>query len=469
MTGRPPESPGSGGRPHQLWGGRFGSSPAEALDHLNRSLPVDHRLWPQDVRAADAWVDALRAAGVLAAAEARALKDGLEQVTRRLASGEAAQAPDEDVHTLVERLLYEAVGPLAGKLNTGRSRNDQVVTDLRLWLLETLPAVDREITALGRALCDRARAGVDVVLPGYTHAQRAQPIRWAYVLLAHAWPLTRDRERLAQLAARLSELPLGSGAVAGSGVRVDRDGLARALGFRRVSPNALDVTGDRDFVAETAFALALVGTHLSRLAGELLSYASAEYGFIRLADEYCTGSSLLPQKRNPDVLELARAKTGRLLGDLMGLLAVLKGLPAGYSKDLQEDKALLFDAVDTVMVTLPAVRGAIATLEPVPERMRAALDPSLFATDLADGLVARGIPFREAHGLVGRLVREAEALGRPITEVPVAAASAIHPALPDLLATLGGWEESIERRATAGGSSKAAVSAQLAELSQVFG
>jgi argininosuccinate lyase len=289
------------------------------------------------------------------------------------------------------------------------------------------------------------------------------------VLLAHAWPLARDRERLAQLAARLCELPLGSGAVAGSGVRVDRDALARALGFRRVAPNALDVTGDRDFVAETAFALALVGTHLSRLAGELLSYASAEYGFIRLADEYCTGSSLLPQKRNPDVLELARAKAGRLLGDLTGLLAVLKGVPAGYSKDLQEDKALLFDAVDTVLLTLPAVRGAVATLEPVPARMRAALDPSLFATDLADGLVARGIPFREAHGLVGRLVKEAEALGRPITELPLAAATAIHPVLPELLATLGGWEDSIERRATAGGSSKAAVEAQLAELRQTFG
>jgi argininosuccinate lyase len=414
-------------------------------------------------------VDALRAAGVLAAAEAGALKDGLEQVTRRLAAGEAAQAPDEDVHTLVERLLYEAVGTLAGKLNTGRSRNDQVVTDLRLWLLDTLPAVDQEIAALGRALCERAGAGMGVVLPGYTHAQRAQPVRWAYVLLAHAWPLARDRERLAQLAARLGELPLGSGAVAGSGVRVDREALARALGFRRVSPNALDVTGDRDFVAETAFALALAGTHLSRLAGELLSYASAEYGFVRLADEYCTGSSLLPQKRNPDVLELARAKAGRLLGDLTGLLAVLKGLPAGYSKDLQEDKALLFDAVDTVLLTLPAVRGAVATLEPVPERMRAALDPSLFATDLADGLVARGIPFREAHGLVGRLVKDAEALGCPITEVPVAAATAVHPVLPELLAALGDWEESIERRGTTGGSSKAAVSAQLAELHRVFG
>jgi argininosuccinate lyase len=396
------------------------------------------------------------------------LGDGLEQVTRRLAAGESVHAPDEDVHTLVERLLYEAVGPLAGTLNTGRSRNDQVVTDLRLWLLDTLPEIGAEIAALGRTLCQQARTGIDVLLPGYTHGQRAQPVRWAYVLLAHAWPLARDRERLTQLLARLAELPLGSGAVAGSGVRVDREALARALGFRRVSPNALDVTGDRDFVAETAFALALVGLHVSRLAGELLTYASAEYGFIRLADEYCTGSSLLPQKRNPDVLELARAKAGRLLADLTGLLAVFRGLPAGYSKDLQEDKVLLFDAVDTVFLTLPAVRGAVATLEPVPDRMRAALDPSLFATDLADGLVGRGVPFREAHSLVGRLVREAERLGRPLTQVPAPEASAIHPALPELLAGLGAWEDSIERRPTEGGSSKRAVQKQLDELDATF-
>jgi argininosuccinate lyase len=470
MSSRPSEPPGSGGRSHQLWGGRFGEAePADALDRLNRSLPVDHRLWPQDVRAATAWVGALERAGVLSAAEARTLTDGLTQVARRLEAGDPAAQPDEDVHTLVERLLYQAVGPLAGKLNTGRSRNDQVVTDLRLWLLETLPAIDGEIASLGRALCRQARDGMEVLLPGYTHGQRAQPVRWAYVLLAHCWPLVRDRERLAQLAARLSELPLGSGAVAGSGMRIDRDALAATLGFRRVSPNALDVTGDRDFVAESAFALALLGTHLSRLAGELFAYAAAEYGFIRLADEYCTGSSLLPQKRNPDVLELARAKAGRLLGDLTGLMAVMKGLPAGYSKDLQEDKVLLFDATDTVLLTLPAVRGAVATLKPVPDRMRAALDLSLFATDLADGLVGRGIPFREAHGLVGRLVKAAEGLGLPITQIPPAQAAAIHSALPELLAGLGGWEESIERRATAGGSSKAAVEAQLAELTRLFG
>jgi argininosuccinate lyase len=464
----PPQSSGSGGRPHQLWGGRFAGTPSQALDQLNRSLPVDHRLWPQDIRGARAWVDALHGAGILTAGETRTLLGGLEQVAQRLSQGDAASQPDEDVHTLVERLLYERVGPLAGKLNTGRSRNDQVVTDLRLWLLETIPHVDAEVVALGRALCDGARAGMDVVLPGYTHAQRAQPVRWAYVLAAHAWPLVRDRERLAQARDRMNELPLGSGAVAGSGIAVDRDALAGALGFPRIAPNALDVTGDRDFVVDTVVAIAMVGLHVSRLAGELLSYASAEYGFIRLADEYCTGSSLLPQKRNPDVLELARAKAGRLLGDLTALLATIRGLPAGYSKDLQEDKALLFDAVDTVLLTLPAVRGAVATLEPVPGRMRAALDPSLLATDLADGLVARGIPFREAHGLVGRLVKEAEGLGCPLTQVPASVAQAIHPRMPELLAGLGSWEDSIERRGTLGGSSKSAVERQLAQLARAF-
>jgi argininosuccinate lyase len=457
--------PGRAGPAHQMWGGRFGhGTPVEALDRLNRSLPVDHRLWPQDVRAAQAWAAALGRAGVLDGAELAALATGLDRVAERLAAGAARDAPDEDVHTLVERLLYEEVGPVAGKLNTGRSRNDQVATDVRLWLRDALATVDAEVAALGRALAGRAGEAMDLVLPGYTHGQRAQPVRWAYVLLAHAWPLVRDRTRLAAAAAGLAECPLGSGAVAGSGVPVDRDALARALDFARPSPNALDVTGDRDVVADALYALAMIATHVSRLAGELLTYASSEVGFIRLADGYCTGSSLLPQKRNPDVLELARAKAARLLGDLTALLAVLRGLPAGYSKDLQEDKSWLFDGVDTVLLTVPAVRGAVETLTPRADQMRAALDPALFATDLADGLVRHGVPFREAHGLVGRLVREAEQSGVALPDVPAGRARAIHPVLPDLLGGLGTWEQSIERRATVGGSARAAVARQLEAL-----
>jgi len=453
---------------HQMWGGRFALGPSEALHALNRSLPVDHRLWPQDVTASKAWVHALGRLGVLAPAEEAALLDGLDRVAERLADGAAVGAPDEDIHTLVERLLYEEVGSAAGKLHTGRSRNDQVATDLRLWTLGAIDQLDADLAQLGSTLVARARDGMDDLLPGYTHGQRAQPVRWAYVLAAHAWPLVRDRQRLADARRRTAELPLGSGALAGSGFPVDRVLLKEALGFRALSPNALDVTGDRDFVAEVLFALALVGSHLSRLAAELQTYASAEYGFVKLSDAFSTGSSLMPQKRNPDVLELARAKSARLLGDLVALLATLKGIPAGYSKDLQEDKALLFDAFDTVALVLPAVTGAVASLATDPERMRAALDASLHATDVADLLVEAGVPFRESHGLVGRLVLEAERAGVPLDRVLPAVAAVIHPALGAAVAQLGTWEDSIEGRATPGGSARQSVAQQLEELRKAF-
>ncbi|HUL02558.1 MAG TPA: argininosuccinate lyase [Gemmatimonadales bacterium] len=463
MSDHPTES-----APHQMWGGRFALGPSEALDALNRSLPVDHRLWPQDVAASKAWVHALGRAGVLAPAEESQLLDGLDRVAERLADGAAVGAADEDVHTLVERLLYEEIGALAGKLHTGRSRNDQVATDLRLWTLGAIDHLDKDLATLGRTLVARATDSVGDLLPGYTHGQRAQPVRWAYVLLAHAWPLTRDRQRLADARRRVAELPLGSGAIAGSGFPVDRVLLKEALGFRSISANALDATGDRDFVAEVLFALTLAGTHLSRLGAELVLYSSAEFGFVRLADEFSTGSSLLPQKRNPDVFELVRAKSARLLGDLVALLGTLKGLPAGYSKDLQEDKSLLFDAFDTLALVLPAVSGAVATLSLNTDRMRAALDASLRATDLADLLVEAGIPFRESHTLVGQLVREAERAGVPLDAVPAATAAKLHPALATALGQLGSWDASVESRATPGGSSRKAVEDQLEELRKVF-
>ena len=454
--------------PHQMWGGRFALGPAEALDALNRSLPVDHRLWPQDVTASKAWVHALGRAGVLTPPEEASLLDGLDRVAERLADGAAVGAPDEDIHTLVERLLYEEVGAVAGKLHTGRSRNDQCATDLRLWTLDALDQLDADIAILGRTLVGRAQEGVDLILPGYTHGQRAQPVRWAYVLLAHAWPLVRDRQRLADARRRVAELPLGSGALAGSGFAVDRVLLKEALGLRSVSANALDVTGDRDFVAEVLFAIALIGTHLSRLSAELITYASAEFGFVKLSDGFSTGSSLMPQKRNPDIFELARAKSGRLLGDLVALLTTLKGLPAGYSKDLQEDKALLFDAFDTLALVLPAATGAVAALSVDAGRMRAALDASLRATDLADRLVEAGVPFRESHGLVGKLVREAERAGVPIDQVPGPVAAGIHPALGAALTQLGTWEDSVEGRATPGGAARQSVNEQLHALRVAF-
>lgn len=453
---------------HHMWGGRFAGGPSAALDALNRSLGVDHRLWPQDVTASKAWVQALGRVGVLTPIEETQLLGGLDRVADRLADGAAVGAADEDVHTLVERLLYEEIGAVAGKLHTGRSRNDQVATDLRLWTLDAIDQLDSDLATLGGTLVSRARDGLDDLLPGYTHGQRAQPVRWGYVLLAHAWPLVRDRQRLADARRRVAELPLGSGALAGSGFPVDRVLLKEALGFRAISPNALDVTGDRDFVAEALFDIALIGTHLSRLGGELIQYASSESGFIKLADAYSTGSSLMPQKKNPDVFELARAKSARVLGDLVALLSTLKGLPAGYSKDLQEDKALLFDAFDTMSLVLPAVTGAVATLTVDRARMAAALDASLRATDLADFLVEAGVPFRESHGLVGKLVREAERAGIPLDRVPAAIAAGIHPALGAAVAQLGSWETSVESRATPGGSSRKSVEDQLEELRRLF-
>jgi len=452
-----------------MWGGRFALGPSEALDALNRSLPVDHRLWPQDVVASKAWVHALGRVGVVSPAEEAQLENGLDRVADRLADGAAVGAPDEDVHTLVERLLYEEVGAVAGKLHTGRSRNDQVATDLRLWTIDAIDELDAAVAVLGRTLVNKAKEGVDALLPGYTHGQRAQPVRWAYVLLAHAWPLVRDRQRLADARRRVAELPLGSGALAGSGFPVDRVLLKEALGFRALSANGLDATGDRDFVAEVLFATALIGTHLSRLGAELITYASGEFGFVTLSDAFSTGSSLMPQKRNPDVFELARGKAGRLLGDLVALLTTLKGLPAGYQKDLQEDKALLFDACDTLAVVLPAVTGAIETLTVNAEKMAAALDPAMRATDLADLLVEAGVPFRESHGLVGRLVREAEKARVPLDKVPAAVAAAIHPALGAAVAQLGSWEDSVESRGTAGGASRTSVEAQIEELQRCFG
>src|SRR5262245_27200955 len=453
---------------HQMWGGRFALGPSEAVDALNRSLPVDHRLWPQDVFASKAWVHALSKAGVLTPQEEARLLEGLDRVADKLADGAAVGAPDEDVHTLVERLLYAEAGAVAGKLHTGRSRNDQVATDLRLWTLGAIDELDAALAALGRTLVAKAKDGLDAILPGYTHGQRAQPVRWAYVLLAHAWPLVRDRQRLADARRRTSEMPLGSGALAGSGFPIDRVLLKEALGFRAISPNALDATGDRDFVADVLFAIALIGTHLSRLGAELITYASGEYAFITLSDAFSTGSSLMPQKRNPDVFELARGKAGRMLGDCVALLATLKGIPAGYQKDLQEDKALLFDACDTLATVLPAVTGAIDTLTVNVERMAAALDPAMRATDLADLLVEAGVPFRESHGLIGKLVRAAEEAGVTLDKVPANVATAIHPALASALAQLGTWEKSVESRATPGGASRASVESQIEELRRVF-
>lgn len=453
---------------HVMWGGRFAEPMDPRLDRLNRSLPVDRRLWREDLETNRAWLFALEGVGVLTAAERAELTRGLGVVEAQLAAGAADGAGDEDIHSLVERLLGEAVGALAGKLHTGRSRNDQMGTDLRLWTMRALDRLDAALAALGRALVERAETGLDVLMPAYTHTQRAQPVRAAHWALAHAWPLARDRERVADARRRTVVLPLGAGAIAGSGFAVDRRALAARLGFAAVTPNSLDAVGDRDYAIEAVFVAALAATHASRLAEDLILFSTAEFGFVVLPESFTTGSSLMPQKRNPDALELARGAAGQVMGRLVAMLVTLKGMPAGYQKDLQENNAALFDALDRVTLVVEVLDGVVAGLRLVPERMAAALDAGTRATDLADLLVHAGLSFRDAHGLVGRLVRRAEELGVPLDVVPAAEVAALDARLTAPLAALGGAEAAVERRVVEGGTARSAVLTQLAEARAAF-
>jgi argininosuccinate lyase len=332
VSGDSGDSSKSGGA---LWGGRFRDGMAPAMTPLNRSLDVDFRLWPQDVRASQAWALGLARAGVLTEEEGRRLAEGLEAVGSRLAGGGWADAEEEDIHTLAERLLREEVGPLAGKLHTGRSRNDQVATDLRLWGIEACSALAGELQGLLQALLGLAEKGLDLLIPGYTHLQQAQPLRAAHWALSHFWPLVRDRDRVRRVGEEASVLPLGSGALAGCPFPVDREWLCTTLGFRAVSENSLDAVSDRDWAASLLFAGAMIGTHLSRLGEDLVLFSSREFGILRLSDGFSTGSSLMPQKRNPDVAELVRGKCGRLVGNLTAFLTLLKGLPTGYNRVLR--------------------------------------------------------------------------------------------------------------------------------------
>ena len=450
-----------------LWGGRFAGQTDPLMARFNASLPFDWRLWDADITGSVAWATAIWRAGLLTEDERDQIIRGLEAVRDEIAADPAAafvDAADEDIHSFIERRLTERIGAVAGKLHTGRSRNDQVATDLRLWLRGQVAELDQALAALIRAATDRAEAEIDVLMPGYTHLQPAQPIRWSHWLLSHAWAWQRDRARLADLLPHVNVLPLGSGALAGCPFSIDRAALAADLGCAAVSPNSLDAVSDRDFVAEFLFWAALLGVHLSRWAEDLILWSSREFGFVTLADAYSTGSSLMPQKKNPDSLELLRGKAGRLHGDLVGLLTTLKGLPSAYDKDLQEDKEPLFDAVDTLALTLPVARGALETLTIRPDRMEAALGDELLATDLADALVRRGVPFRQSHHLVGQVVQRAEALGCALRDVPLAALQAISPHFDAEMAAVWDFERSVEQRAATGGAARPAVQAQIAAL-----
>jgi argininosuccinate lyase len=443
-----------------LWGGRFSQRLAPDAWDLNTSLKFDQRLGPQDIRGSQAWARALERASILSGDECAQICDGLEAIGKEFETQEFAfQESDEDIHTAVERRLGEIIGPLAGKLHTGRSRNDQVATDLRLWILEHLPNLEDAIDTLQGALVTRADKDMNVRMPGYTHLQRAQPILLSHWWLSHFWPLQRDRERLGELAQRVAQLPLGSGALAGTPYPIDRAALATDLGFEEASLNSIDAVSDRDFAAEFLFCAALTGLHLSKLAEAMVLFSSAEFGFFELSDAYATGSSLMPQKKNPDVFELTRAKAGTLIGYLTGLMTTLKGLPSTYDKDLQEDKVPVFSAFDTLTAVLPVLANALGTLTINPKRMEHGIDASMMATDLADYLVKKGIPFREAHEVVGKAV---DALSQ-------AEFQAIHPEFsPDVYGVFDP-ANSLSRRNSSGGTAPKAVEEQIQSAKETIG
>ncbi|MDE0162589.1 MAG: argininosuccinate lyase [Acidimicrobiaceae bacterium] len=440
-----------------LWHGRFGGDPAEALRALNDSLPFDRRMFREDIAGSRAHATMLAAVGLITGDEGDAVCAALDTVEAEMAEGRFVFAPgDEDIHTAVERRVTE-ITPAGAKLHTGRSRNDQVAADLRLWTRSALDGVARAVLGVQRTLLSRATDAGEARLPGYTHLQQAQPVLLAHHLLAHGWALARDLERLAEARRRADVSPLGAGALAGSSLPLDPERTAAELGFASVFENSLDAVADRDFVVDALYALAVLGVHLSRVGEELVLWSSSEFGFVELDDAYATGSSMMPQKKNPDVAELARAKAGRLIGHLTGLLATLKGLPLAYAKDLQEDKEPLFDAVDTTLLTLAALDGLLATARFNTGRMAdAASSPYAAATDLAEWLVARGAPFREAHAAVGDLVRRSLAGGGPLAGL-AAADERLGPEAAALLEP----GASAARRNTRGAGGPRAVAAQL--------
>ncbi len=446
-----------------LWGGGRINEPSDAdLKALNDSIGFDQRMYQQDIRGSIAYALASAAAGVITPDEAETLVDGLEKVLAEFDAGTFEIKPgDEDIHTAVERRLTEIVGAVGGKLHTGRSRNDQVATDFRLWVMDAVEETRLSVRELQAALVEKAEAHVETVMPGYTHVQPAQPITAAHWLMSFFWMLARDDSRLEDAKRRMSVSPLGAGALAGTPFDFDRAALAQDLGFNSHSQNSLDAVSDRDFVAETLFAFALNGIHLSRLGEDVILYSNPSFGFITLDDRYSTGSSLMPQKRNADPMELARGKAGRLIGNLTGLLATLKGLPSTYNKDLQEDKEALFDSYDSLKAILPVVTAIIRTLKLNPGKMRAALDPDMLATDLADYLVLKGMPFREAHHVAGKAVRLAAEQGIKLSGLSLESLKALSDLFEADVAGVFDFNASVARRRAAGGTAPSAVREQI--------
>ena len=454
------------GPPTRLWGGRFETGPAEALARLSVSVQFDWRLAPYDLLASRAHARVLHRAGLLTDDELDRMLAALDDLDAACRDGSfRPSAADEDVHTALERGLLERLGTLGGKLRAGRSRNDQVATDLRLYLRDRARLIACRVAELQTALIDQARRHAGTQAPGMTHLQHAQPVLFGHQLLAHAQALARDLSRLRDWDVRAAVCPLGAGALAGSSLGLDAASVAAELGFTAPAANSMDAVSDRDFAAEFCFAAALLGVHLSRLGEEIVLWASQEFGWVEIDDAYATGSSIMPQKKNPDVAELARGKAGRLIGGLTGLLVTLKGLPLAYNRDLQEDKEPVFDAVDTLLVVLPAMAGLVATLRIHSQRMAAAATAGFsLATDLAELLVRRGVPFREAHEIVGHLVVWCQVHETDFGQVSDADLARVSPHLtPDVRAVLSA-AGAIASRSAHGGTAGDRVAEQLAAL-----
>jgi argininosuccinate lyase len=454
----------------QLWGGRFEGSPDDELQAFGASLEVDKRLWQQDISGSKAHASMLAKQGIISEVDARSICDGLDGIAAEIASGSFDfDIQDEDIHMSIERQLTARIGEAGGRLHTARSRNDQVATDTRLYAKQQATALAKQLLDARAVLLQLASEHREVIMPGYTHLQKAQPVLFSHHLLAYYWMLARDFKRMLAARDAADASPLGAAALAGTGHPIDRQQTAAALGFAAVIPNSLDAVSDRDFLLDLIYACTVAMVHLSRLCEELILWSSNEFGFITLSDSYSTGSSIMPQKKNPDFAELVRGKTGRVVGDLVGLLTVLKGLPLAYNKDMQEDKEGAFDAIDTLFASLKAVTGMLATLRVNADVMlKAAQGGYMAATDLADFLAEQGLPFREAHEVVGRFVLAAEKQGKALDEFTLQELQAVSPIFDEQAMSVLRIENVVARRQSEGGTAAEQVAAQLAQAGELL-
>jgi argininosuccinate lyase len=457
---------------NRMWGGRFSTSPAAIMEEINASIDFDRKLYAQDIRGSKAHAAMLAARGIISADDAAKIAEGLDAIKAEIdGGGFTFSRALEDIHMNVESRLKELIGPAAGRLHTARSRNDQVATDFKLWVRDTLDHVDAQLADLMRALVARAGEHAGTVMPGFTHLQSAQPVTFGHHLMAYVEMLARDRGRVQDARRRLNENPLGSAALAGTSFPVDRDATSAALGFDRPTANSLDAVSDRDFALEALSAASIVAIHLSRLAEEIVIWSSAQFGFVRLSDAFSTGSSIMPQKRNPDAAELVRAKAGRIIGDMNGLMIVMKGLPLAYQKDMQEDKEQTFDAMESLSLVIEATAGMVRDMQPNVERMAAAAGSGFStATDLADWLVrVLGLPFRDAHHVTGRIVAIAAERGIELSAVPLADMQAVHGGITDAVYDVLTVENSVRSRVSYGGTAPDNVRAQVARWAALLG